>query len=96
VVAALQLWYGVTKGYKERIDLEHFNKPIQTITHVLAWIGYIARGVILGIIGFFLVKSGATADAEVVVNTDKAFVFYRGGHRYNLLRAFHGDDGNCL
>jgi hypothetical protein len=89
VVAALQLWYGVTKGYKERIDLEHFNKPIQTITHVLAWIGYIARGVILGIIGFFLIKSGATADAKVVVNTDKAFDFIGDhvGHFYFIVVA---------
>jgi heme/copper-type cytochrome/quinol oxidase subunit 2 len=84
VVAALQLWYGITKGYKERIDLEHFNKPVQTITHIFAWIGYLARGVILGIIGFFLIKSGATADATVVVNTDKAFDFIGDhvGHFY--------------
>jgi hypothetical protein len=88
-VAALQLWYGITKGYKERIDLEHFNKSIQTITHILAWIGYIARGVILGIIGFFLIKSGATADARVVVNTDKAFDFIGDhvGHFYFIATA---------
>lgn len=99
MVAAAQLWYGVTKGYKERIDLEHFNKPVQTITHGLAWFGYFARGVILGIIGFFLIKSGATGDATVVVNTDKAFDFIGDhvGHfyfvaianRHDLLRTFH-------
>jgi hypothetical protein len=84
IVAAAQLWYGVTKGYKERIDLDHFSKPVQTITHGLAWIGYIARAVILGIIGFFLIKSGATSDAKVVVNTDKAFDFIGDhvGHFY--------------
>jgi hypothetical protein len=84
IVAAAQLWYGVTKGYKERIDLEHFSKPVQTITHGLAWIGYLARGIILGIIGFFLIKSGATSDSTVVVNTDKAFDFIGDhvGHFY--------------
>ncbi len=84
MVAATQLWYGVTRGYKERIDLEHFRKPVQTITHGLAWIGYVARGIILGIIGFFLIESGATGDATVVVNTDKAFDFIGDhvGHFY--------------
>lgn len=88
-VAALQFWYGVTKGYKERIDLEHFSKPIQTFTHGLAWVGYIARGVILGIIGFFLIKSGVINDATAVVNTDKAFDFVGDhvGHFYFIVLA---------
>lgn len=89
LVAAAQLWYGVTRGYKERIDLEHFNKPVQTITHALAWFGYFARGVILGIIGFFLIKSGASHNAGLVVNTDKAFDFIGDqiGHFYFIVVA---------
>jgi hypothetical protein len=84
IVAVSQFWYGITRGYKERIDLEHFVKPVQTVTHGLAWFGYFARGVILGIIGFFLVKSAASNDPTVVVNTDKAFDFIGDhiGHFY--------------
>lgn len=84
IVSVSQFWYGITKGYKERIDLEHFSKPIQTVTHGLAWFGYFARGVILSIIGVFLIKSGTTNDASVVVNTDKAFDFIGDhvGHFY--------------
>ena len=84
VAAITQLLYGVTKGYQERINMEHFNPPVKILTHVMAWAGYVARGIILGIIGFFLMKSGITKDAKEVVNTDKAFDFIGDhiGHLY--------------
>lgn len=75
VAAATQLLYGITKEYRERIDMEHFRSGSKIFTHIMAWSGYIARGIIVGIIGFFLLKSGITEDATVVVNTDKAFDF---------------------
>lgn len=75
VAAITQLLYGVTKEYSERIDMGHFRSGVKIFTHVMAWSGYVARGIIVGIIGFFLVKSGITQDATVVVNTDKAFDF---------------------
>jgi hypothetical protein len=75
VTAAAQLFYGVTRGYRERISLDNFSKGVRIVTHWMAWSGYIARGIILGIIGFFLMKAGITRNAEVVVNTDKAFDF---------------------
>lgn len=89
VTAAIQFLYGVTKGYKERIDIEHFSHRVRTLTHILAWAGYAARGTILGIIGFFLAKSGIIENAEVVVNTDKAFDFIGDhiGHLYFILVA---------
>jgi hypothetical protein len=89
ITAATQLIYGVTKGYRERIDMDHFSKPVKILTHILAWSGYIARGIILGIIGFFLMKSGITENAKVVVNTDKAFDFIGDhvGHLYFILVA---------
>jgi hypothetical protein len=89
VTAATQLIYGITKGYKERIDMEHFSRRVKNLTHILAWSGYIARGIILGIIGFFLVKSGITENAKIVVNTDKAFDFIGDhiGHLYFILVA---------
>jgi hypothetical protein len=89
ITAVMQLVYGITKGYKERIDIEHFSRGVQTVTHGLAWTGYIARGIILGIIGFFLAKAGFIGNAKVVVNTDKAFDFIGDhiGHLYFILVA---------
>ena len=87
--AVMQLLYGVTKGYKERINIDRFSRSVQVFTHGLAWIGYIARGVILGIIGFFLAKAGFIQNANVVVNTDKAcdFIGDHVGHLYFILVA---------
>ena len=87
--AVMQLVYGITKGYKERIDIDHFSRSVQVFTHGLAWTGYVARGIILGIVGFFLAKAGFIADAKVVVNTDKAFDFIGDhvGHLYFILVA---------
>ncbi|HEY1113193.1 MAG TPA: DUF1206 domain-containing protein [Chitinophagaceae bacterium] len=73
--AAVQLLYGITQGYKERLDIYPLSPGVKKLFHVLAWAGYGARAVILGIIGFFFIKAGATGNAQHVVNTDKAFDF---------------------
>ncbi|HZB14697.1 MAG TPA: DUF1206 domain-containing protein, partial [Chryseolinea sp.] len=89
IAAITQLLYGVTKGYQERINIDRFSLTVRRVTHALAWAGYIARGIILGIIGFFLAKAGISESAEEVVNTDKAFDFIGDhvGHLYFILVA---------
>ena len=89
ITGVVQLIYGVTKGYKERIDIAHFTTWKKRVIHWLADIGYVARGVIVGIIGFFLIKAGITKKSEHVVNTDKAFDFIGDhvGHVYFILLA---------
>lgn len=73
--AGVQFFYGVTRGYRERQDIAQFNSEKRQVIHFLAWMGYSARGIILGIIGFFLIKAAVLNDAQYVVNTDKAFNF---------------------
>ena len=73
--AAVQFFYGVTRGYKERLDISHMKPILKTSIHFLAWTGYLARGIIIGIIGFFFIKAGIVENARHVVNTDKAFDF---------------------
>jgi hypothetical protein len=73
--ALVQFFYGITKGYDERLGIGHFRSAFKTMIHLVAWIGYTARGVIIGIIGVFLIKAGALRNAQYVVNTDKAFDF---------------------
>ena len=89
VTALIQFFYGITKGYNERLDIAHFSAPKKRVIHYLAWAGYLARGVILGIIGFFFIKAGILENAEQVVNTDKAFDFIGDnvGHVYFILVA---------
>ena len=87
--AAVQFLYGVTQGYKERTDMDQISMPIKHAVHWLAWIGYSARGFILGITGFFFVKAGILKDAHHIVNTDKAFDFIGDhiGHFFFILTA---------
>jgi hypothetical protein len=84
VTAIVQLVYGVKRGYKERLDINHYSKTGKTFIHILAWIGYCSRGIILAITGFFLLKAAFTSESEYVVNTDKAFDFIGDevGHGY--------------
>jgi hypothetical protein len=84
ITALVQLFYGVTRGYKERLDVKRFSNVTKTLIHILGWIGYAARGIILFVIGFFFIKSGVKDSAEYVVNTDKAFDFI-GDHAGHLL-----------
>lgn len=87
--AIIQLWYGISRGYKERVDIERFSPAFRKVVHVLAWAGYTARGIILGIIGFFFLKAAIKENARYVVNTDKAFDFIGDhiGHVYFILVA---------
>jgi hypothetical protein len=75
VAAIVQFAYGVTRGYKERLDIDNYSKAGKTVIHFLAWVGYCSRGIIVGITGFFLLKAAFTGQPEHVVNTDKAFDF---------------------
>lgn len=85
----VQFFYGISRGYKERLDIDHFSANFKWLTHFLAWIGYLSRGIILSIIGFFFVKSGIARSPEYVVNTDKAFDFIGDnvGHLFFILVA---------
>jgi hypothetical protein len=75
LTALVQFYYGVTKGYKERLDVDHMSTKMKSLIHWLAGIGYLARGFILSIIGFFFIKAAVLDNAQHVVNTDKAFDF---------------------
>jgi hypothetical protein len=89
ITAIVQLLYGITSGYKERLNIENLGSVIRPLVHPLAWAGYVARGIILGIIGFFYLKAGVLENARYVVNTDKAFDFIGDhvGHFYFLVVA---------
>lgn len=89
ITALVQFFYGITKGYKERLDMARFSRRFKNTIHYLAWAGYLARGIIVGIIGFFLIKAGFSESAKYVVNTDKAFDFIgdQVGHAYFIIVA---------
>lgn len=73
VIAIIQLVYGVTRGYKERLDISHLNKFMQHAIHFLGCSGYIVRGVMIGLIGFYFFKCGLENNPQLAINTDRAF-----------------------
>lgn len=89
ITSLIQFFYGVTKGYAERLKIDYFKDWQRKAIHLLAWIGYFSRGIIIGIIGFFLIKAAVADDARHVVNTDKAFDYIGDevGHIFFILIA---------
>ncbi|HEY6956881.1 MAG TPA: DUF1206 domain-containing protein [Flavisolibacter sp.] len=89
LTAIVLMLYGLSKRFTETIRSDDFSKRQHYIVHSIAYAGYFSRGVILGIIGFFFVKSAITNDANDVVNTDKAFNFIGEhiGHPWFILVA---------
>ena len=75
VTAVLQFVYVIRKDYKERLNVGRLAEWKKKGINILAWSGYAARGIIVGIIAFFLVRSAIRADPQDIVNTDKAFNF---------------------
>lgn len=75
ITAIVQLIYGVTRGYRERLEVEEFSPASKKIVHFLGIAGYVARGIIIGITGWFYLIAGLKSDAGRIVDTDKAFDF---------------------
>jgi hypothetical protein len=75
IVGIAQFVYVIKKGYREKLRVQAISKTKKTIIAVLAWAGHFARGTILLIIAYFIVRAAMQSNASEVVNTDKAFNF---------------------
>ncbi len=89
ITAFVQFFYGITRGYRERLEVEEFSPKMKKLIHILGITGYFSRGVILGIIAYFYINAGILKDAQQIVDTDKAFDFIGDniGHLYFILVA---------
>lgn len=75
LTALVLVFYGLSKRFTETIKTSDFTKGWTYVVHGLAYAGYLARGLILGVIGFFFLKAAVKRNSNYVVNTDKAFDF---------------------
>ena len=73
--AFVQIKYIYDGDYNKRMQYDEMPPWIQKATHITGWPGYIARSVILAVLGFFFVKAGIQSDSEEVGDTDSAFDF---------------------
>jgi hypothetical protein len=79
IVGIVQFGLVIRRSYAIEIDIEPRSAVAEKILHGLAWYGYAARGVILCVLGYFLVNAAATHDAKAAGDTDTAFDFIGGG-----------------
>ena len=75
LTALVLVFYGLSKRFTERIRADDFSILWKRTVHVLAYAGYLSRGIILGVTGFFFIKAAVEKNSRLVVNTDKAFDF---------------------
>jgi hypothetical protein len=89
LTALVLVFYGFSSRFTETINAERFAKGWKLAIHSIAYAGYLSRGIILGITGFFLIKAASKNNSRYVVNTDKAFDFVgdQVGHPYFVLLA---------
>ncbi len=67
------------RAYATEIHIEPQTEFGERVTHVLAWYGYSARGVILCVLAWFLVNGAISSNPKAVGDTDTAFDFIGGG-----------------
>lgn len=89
LTALILIFYGLSSRFTETINADKFSKEWKYTVHGIAYAGYLSRGIILGIIGFFFIKAAINNNSSYVVNTDKAFDFIGDhvGHLYFILVA---------
>jgi hypothetical protein len=71
----VQFKYVATGDYHKRINFDKMPSWARVTTHILSWWGYMARGVLLAVIGYFLISAGIQSDPEEAGDTDTAFDF---------------------
>lgn len=69
----IQIWKGFTGKFKQDVNDYEVDRRIQNIYDKGGKIGYISRGVVFGIIGFFFVKAAIQSDASEAGGTSEVF-----------------------
>lgn len=87
LTAAVLILYGLSARFMEKLRADDFSKGTKHVLRIIAYAGYLSRGVIVGIIGFFFIKAAIKDNSTYVVNTDKAFDFIGDhvGHLWFIL-----------
>jgi hypothetical protein len=79
LMAGAQLVLLLRRSYTIEINLEDRSPLVRRAIHGLAWYGYSARGVILCVLAYLLLRGAATHNPTAVGDTDTAFDTIGGG-----------------
>ncbi len=70
-----QIYKGYTNEFVKDVRDGHVKKEIKDIYQTLGKIGYIARGIVFAIVGYFLLQAALSSNASQAGGTDSAFSF---------------------
>jgi Domain of Unknown Function (DUF1206) len=85
VVGAVNLYWGLSGRFEESLDLEGAHDERERLVTLLGKIGFVALAVVLGVIGWFLLKAAIDYDAKRIVSLGGA-----------LAKLAHADYGRWL
>jgi Domain of Unknown Function (DUF1206) len=76
------LWRGVTLRFRERMKTRKMSEVEERVFNFVGVVGHVARGIVFGLIGFFLVRAAWQYDPEEAIGLDGALA--------KVLRADYG------
>ncbi|AHM60128.1 hypothetical protein D770_09355 [Flammeovirgaceae bacterium 311] len=77
--AFVQFKFVIDGDHNPRLAIEHLSAAKKKWIHILAWAGYFARGIILLVLAYFILKAAITSNPFEIGNTDTAFDFIGKG-----------------
>jgi hypothetical protein len=80
---AFNIWRGATGRFRDRLKLRQMSDAEDTAFTAAGVVGHLARGLVFGLIGFFLVRAAWQYDPEEAIGLDGALA--------KVLRADYGD-----
>lgn len=78
-VGIVQFWMVVRRSYAREIRMQPETHAVRRVLEFIGAYGYSARGVILCVLGYFLVRGALAHNPRLVGDTDTAFDFIGGG-----------------
>ena len=72
-VGLYQIYRAFSGQFYERVSCSHLPKSQQHVVYRAGQVGFTARGIVLAIIGYFLMQAGWQSRAGAMGNTDEAF-----------------------
>jgi hypothetical protein len=81
--AVFNLWRGVTRSFRKKLKLRKMSEVEERVFTLMGVAGHLARAVVFGLIGFFLVRAAWRYDPEETVGLDGALA--------EILRQDYGD-----
>ena len=82
-VGLFNYWRAITLSFKKKLKLRKMSEIEEKVFTIMGVVGHIARGIVFGLIGFFLVRAAWLYDPDEAVGLDGALA--------EILRQDYGD-----